>query len=223
MSILWARLSRSAFGSDRQLNTDFNSEVEVQLVVEMKILHSRDYKLDAKHWIVFVLSVSLCAFSSVLILEGIASICYSVLFAVLLSLASAVDWKYGVIPNLLNLLIVILAIILLVDRGFYQWNQHIIGGLVGFASIRFIGVLFEKIKGREGIGAGDAKLFGAIGLMVTWTGLPAVMLIASTTGILVYLVAQNFKALPSGRLAFAPFISLGSWVVWLYQLSEQLI
>ena len=223
MSILWTRLCRSTFGSDRQLDTVFNSEVEVQLVVEMKIFYSRDYKLDAKHWIVFVLSVSMCAISSILLLEDIAPICYSVIFAVLLSLASAVDWKYGLIPDFLNLLIVILAIILLVDRGFHQWSHYIIGGLVGYASIRFIGILFEKIKGYEGIGAGDVKLFGAVGLMVAWSGLPAVMLIASTTGILTFLVAQVFKALPSGRLAFAPFIALGGWIVWLYQSSEQFI
>jgi leader peptidase (prepilin peptidase)/N-methyltransferase len=75
------------------------------------------------------------------------------------------------------------------------------------------------MRGREGIGLGDAKLLAAAGAWVGWMGLPSTLLLAALSG-LVYAIAARRAggaALSADdRVPFGAFIGLGLWVVWLY-------
>lgn len=61
-------------------------------------------------------------------------------------------------------------------------DERLIGGAAGFASLWVIAAAYCLIRGREGLGGGDPKLLGAIGLWVGWRMLPQVVLIASLVG-----------------------------------------
>jgi leader peptidase (prepilin peptidase)/N-methyltransferase len=91
---------------------------------------------------------------------------------------------------------------LLVDR--------LAGGAAGFLSLWLIARSYQRSRGREGLGAGDPKLLGAIGL---WTGalaLPAIVLIAALGGLAVAVLQGR------GRLDRLPFGSLlaGAAMLW---------
>ena len=65
-----------------------------------------------------------------------------------------------------------------------------IGGVAGFALLWVVGLGYRRVRGRDGIGGGDPKLLGAIGLWLGWAMLPPVLLAASLLGLGVALVAR---------------------------------
>ena len=73
------------------------------------------------------------------------------------------------------------------------------------------------MRGREGLGRGDAKLLAAAGAWVGVRALPQVVLAAALAG----LVAAACLRLAGVRLGaqsalpFGPFLALATWLVWL--------
>lgn len=62
-------------------------------------------------------------------------------------------------------------------------TDRLIGGAVGFGSLWLIGFAYHRLRGQEGLGGADPKLFGAIGLWLGWRMLPPVLLIAALIGL----------------------------------------
>ncbi len=94
---------------------------------------------------------------------------------------------------------------------------HAAGLLAGYGILEGTGWVYARLRGRRGIGLGDAKLFAAAGAWLGWAALPSVMLIACGLGLAWFAVA----ALRGGRLALqapAPFgvaLCCGTWAIWL--------
>lgn len=99
-------------------------------------------------------------------------------------------------------------------------HQAIWGALLGYAIFWAIGALFYKLRGTEGLGLGDAKLFAAAGAWVGATYLPYVLLIASICPLIVALVRQRSR---DTRIPFGPWIALGFWIVWLWRCAFDLV
>lgn len=93
-----------------------------------------------------------------------------------------------------------------------SWMERAIGGLAGFGALWLVAALYRRLRGRMGLGGGDPKLFGAIGLWLGWRALPGVLLAACVIG-LVWAVAARMPGdtrLPLGTLlAVAAF---GTWI-----------
>jgi leader peptidase (prepilin peptidase)/N-methyltransferase len=116
--------------------------------------------------------------------------------------------------------------LLLAAGGFYvAWMvgaavplDRIIGAAAGFCAFAGIAMLYRRLRQRDGLGLGDAKLLGAIGVWVGWQGLPTVIFFAAGAA-LVWLLAGSLRGVKlraSRRLPFGPFLGLGGWLVWLY-------
>jgi len=135
----------------------------------------------------------------------------------LLALA-ATDFEYYLLPDFLTLPLIVAGLVVawVYDRP--EFSDRAIGAAAGLFVIIGIHYLYRAIRGREGIGLGDAKLFAAAGAWVSWSGLPSVMLLAAVTGLVYAISRQGLKGIPSGtdRVPFGAFLSLGTWVVWLY-------
>ena len=97
------------------------------------------------------------------------------------------------------------------------WMQ-IVGAVVGFTSFLGISVLFRRIRGRDGLGLGDAFLLAAGGAWVGLEGLASVVLIASGLGLLWVLSLRlvGRATIFSTHISFGPFLAVGIWIVWLY-------
>ena len=135
----------------------------------------------------------------------------------LLALA-AIDWRSYILPDPLNLLLAALGLVMVftVDRD--NWADHLIGGAAGYLMLLSVEILYRVWRGRDGLGRGDAKLLGALGLWVGWIALPDILLFASLSGLVFALASSlsNRSAL-SGQtvLAFGPWLAFAGWVSWL--------
>lgn len=135
----------------------------------------------------------------------------------LLTLA-IIDLRDGLLPDALTLPLLAFGLVTayLADPSLVL--PHLTGAVVGFASFAVIRWLYRLLRGREGLGRGDLKLLAASGAWVSWDGLPSVVLIAALTGLLAVLVGRiaGRRLTLDQRLAFGPYLCLGTWLVWLY-------
>ena len=88
--------------------------------------------------------------------------------------------------------------------------DRLIGGAAGFGLLWVVGAAYRRVRGRIGMGGGDPKLFGGIGLWLGWAMLPPVLLVACLFGIGLLVVRRTGggtvtrdDALPLGALLAA--------------------
>ena len=87
------------------------------------------------------------------------------------------------------------------------------GAAVGYASLAGFGALYFRLRRREGLGLGDAKLFAAGGAWLGWQALPLVLAVSAVTGLIFALVTRRRP--PAAPVAFGPWLALGIWLGWL--------
>jgi leader peptidase (prepilin peptidase) / N-methyltransferase len=101
-------------------------------------------------------------------------------------------------------------------EGGAAWR--IAAAAAGFLSLYAVAHIYERVRGRAGLGLGDAKLFAAAGAWLGLDGLPTVMLWATGTALAAVIVATlaGHQVGRSTHVPFGPFLALGFWLVWLY-------
>lgn len=94
--------------------------------------------------------------------------------------------------------------------------DRVIGVAVGFGSLWLIAALYRRFRGRDGLGGGDPKLFGAIGLWLGWQPLPFVLLGASGIGLVAALVmtARGRAVTGTTRLPFGAALAVAAFAIW---------
>ena len=124
----------------------------------------------------------------------------------LLTLA-CIDLRSLRIPDMMSLPLLAVGLSLAWIGSLTTFADHLIGAGVGFLVLALFGEIFFRLRGREGLGLGDAKLFGAAGAWLGWQALPLVLLVAAVGG-LVWALAQRQR-----EIAFGPWLALGFWLV----------
>jgi len=133
----------------------------------------------------------------------------------LLPLAT-IDWRTGYLPDVLTLPLAVAGLGIAYAIEPASVVDHAIGagaGLAGFAALAFA---YRWIRGRDGLGLGDAKLLGAGGAWVAWQGLATVILFAAVIGLALVLMRRRSGVAPTDRIAFGPAVAAAIWLVWLY-------
>lgn len=65
-----------------------------------------------------------------------------------------------------------------------SFEPRLIGAGAGYLCLFALALAYRLVRGREGLGMGDAKLLGALGAWLGWQSLPLLLLIASVAGLL---------------------------------------
>lgn len=95
-----------------------------------------------------------------------------------------------------------------------------IGAGLGYGLLFALAIGYRRLRGRDGLGLGDAKLLGAIGAWLGWQLLPFVLLGASLAGLLWALILHlQGKAVDGAtKLPFGTFLCLAvapaAWLGW---------
>lgn len=88
-------------------------------------------------------------------------------------------------------------------------EQAVWGACAGYASLWSVATVFEKLTGKEGMGAGDFKLLAALGAWLGPLALIPLVMLASTGGAIVGLTLKWRHKLPAdGYLPFGPFLAV---------------
>lgn len=133
-----------------------------------------------------------------------------------LLIAQAVaDLRYLTLPDSLNLAIATLGIAALAVLAPDSLPDALIGIAAGFLSLAAVALLYERLRGRSGLGLGDAKLLGALGAWTGWLGLPSTVLIAAAAAGLAALGLRLLgrRVTATTEIPFGPFLALGAWIV----------
>lgn len=94
-------------------------------------------------------------------------------------------------------------------------GSHALGTVLGFTCIYGLRWIWQRLRGVEAIGLGDAKLLAAAGAWLGVAALPSVLLWACLAGFVLALGAGRALDL---RMAvpFGPALAFGFWVTWLH-------
>ena len=136
---------------------------------------------------------------------------------VLLALA-VIDWKHLFLPDSLSLPLIPAGLLVAWGVSPDELPSHAIGAAVGFVLLWGIAELYRRMRRREGLGLGDAKLLAAAGAWLGWQGLPSVVLIAAAAGLAAALVQARWQGALDGKrpVPFGPYLAVAFWLVWLY-------
>lgn len=133
-----------------------------------------------------------------------------VFLALVLGWASLIDARRMILPDWLTLPLIPLGWAL-------SWLEEpiladrLIGSAAGFLALAGIAWIYKRVRGRDGLGLGDAKLLAAAGAWAGWQALPSVVLIGSVTALLWVAVRRPD---PNQPFPFGPFLAAGFWLVW---------
>ena len=135
-----------------------------------------------------------------------------VMFVMLLAI-SLIDIRTLRIPDKLSLPLIVMGLALAAVTSRTAALDHAIGAAAAFLLFAGLGEVFFRLRGIDGLGLGDAKLFAAAGAWLGWQNLPLVLLLASVGGLIQALLRQKQK--PQAHLAFGPWIALAMGLVWI--------
>ncbi len=164
-------------------------------------------RIDPLHW-KFELAAAVIGGGSLAIAPDARGAALA-LFCWLLLPSTILDWRYYWLPNRLT---ATLAVAGLVAGGFLSGVplfHRLIGGATGFGALALVAEAYRRVRSREGLGRGDAKLLGAIGLWTGWAVLPAILLAASAIGLAGAAIRQRG---PGHAVAFGSLLAVAAAV-----------
>jgi leader peptidase (prepilin peptidase)/N-methyltransferase len=142
----------------------------------------------------------------------------SSVLALTLATLSAIDLHAYRLPDALTLPLTALGLAAtpLVMEASLWWQAA--SALLGFAVLAAVAFAYAKLRGRPGLGLGDAKLLAAAGAWLGMQALPSVLLLACGSALLGLLIRgwRTGSLSATSRVPFGPFLAFGIWLVWLY-------
>nr|WP_315383084.1 A24 family peptidase [uncultured Sphingomonas sp.] len=172
-------------------------------------------RIASSHWGTEVVGLVIGAIAG-LVAPGIEG-CAGAVFGWLLLALAALDLAAFWLPNGLNAALALVGLGVGAAGIGVPLPERVIGGIAGFAVLWLVARGYKALRGRQGLGGGDPKLFGAIGCWLGWENLPMVLLAASLIGLaaVLALLVVGRRVRASDRLPFGVMLALGAWAVWL--------
>jgi leader peptidase (prepilin peptidase)/N-methyltransferase len=126
-----------------------------------------------------------------------------------------IDQETGYLPDDLTLPLVWLGLILNLNGAFVPLREAVIGAVAAYLFLWSINAAFKAVRGMDGMGYGDFKLYAAVGAFLGWKLLPLVILLSSIVG-LVFGSLQMFSARRGWdwkfKFHFGPYLALAGIV-----------
>ncbi|PPD46203.1 MAG: prepilin peptidase [Methylocystis sp.] len=133
-----------------------------------------------------------------------------------LALIALFDARYFVVPDGPVLFLAACGLATSIASAPDETPARIAAGLAGYTAFKLVAATFERLRGVQGLGDGDAHLFAVAGLWLGARGLPSALVFAVLSALLSAAIAIRQGALEHARqpIPFAPHLALGIWLVW---------
>ena len=173
-----------------------------------------DYKISFQYFIVELITA--ISFTIIYYFYGISiTSLLLVILSVFFIIIFFIDLKHFIIPNSLTFPLMFIGFIKSFDPNldnflFPNYINSLIGGVIGYLIIWLIIFVYKKVRNKEGMGLGDAKLLSAIGFWFGWVSIPFVLFLSSiiALGLSLPSLINKSKNL-SSQIPFGPYIILG--------------
>jgi leader peptidase (prepilin peptidase) / N-methyltransferase len=128
-----------------------------------------------------------------------------------------IDARRWLLPDPLTLPLIIAGLAAAVAFDPEQLTDRALGAALGYLGLRVVALLYRRLRGREGLGHGDAKLLAAAGAWVGAMALPQVVLGAAISALFTAacLRLAGVRLGAGSALPFGPFLALATWLIWL--------
>jgi leader peptidase (prepilin peptidase)/N-methyltransferase len=130
-----------------------------------------------------------------------------------------IDFDTQLLPDQLTLPILWLGLIANAFNTFVPLKEALFAAIAGYMFLWTFNALFKKLKGIDGMGGGDFKLFAAIGAWGGFYVLPITLLLSSVVAIAIdgtrILLKKKDKNTP---FAFGPFLAIAGWIALIWKI-----
>ena len=135
------------------------------------------------------------------------SLIFVLLFIWLLICMCVIDAHHQQLPDCLTYSLLWLGLIANTQTLFTTLPNAVLSAAGAYVLLWIFIKLFYLIRGKEGMGHGDFKLFAAFGAWFGWTQLPLILLIASISGAVTGLIyLKTTKQTKDTPIPFGPFL-----------------
>jgi leader peptidase (prepilin peptidase) / N-methyltransferase len=128
-----------------------------------------------------------------------------------------IDWEHLLLPDAITLPLAPAGLAAALWLAPEALAAHAVGAALGYGAFRGFAWAYRRLRGREGLGQGDAKLLAAAGAWLGWEALPVVLLLAALVGLALAgaLALRRGGLDPGAPLPFGPCLALSFWLCWL--------
>ena len=126
-----------------------------------------------------------------------------------------IDLKHFIIPNELTFPLMAIGLFKSFDPNLNQYLfpnflNSLIGGVAGYLIIWMIIFIYKRLRNKEGMGLGDAKLLSAIGFWFGWISIPFILFFSSFIALVSAIPSLINKSKNlSSQIPFGPYLILG--------------
>ena len=126
-----------------------------------------------------------------------------------------IDLKHFIIPNELTFPLMAIGLFKSFDPNLNQYLfpnflNSVIGGVAGYLIIWMIIFIYKRLRNKEGMGLGDAKLLSAIGFWFGWISIPFILFFSSFIALVLAIPSlMNKSKNLSSQIPFGPYLILG--------------
>ena len=137
---------------------------------------------------------------------------------------SVIDLDHQVLPDVITLPLLWLGLLLslawhsgLAPPMPVDPRSAIIGAAAGYLSLWLVYWAFKLVTGKEGMGYGDFKLFGAFGAWMGWQMLPLIILLSAFTGAVVGIALIVLRGRDRNiPIPFGPYLAAAGWIALMW-------
>ena len=133
-----------------------------------------------------------------------------------------IDLKHYIIPDILTFPMMVLGFLKSFDPNlnplFPNYINSLLGGIIGYGIIWLLILFYKKIRNKEGMGLGDAKILAVIGFWFGWVSIPFVIFLSSTIALIVVIpdLLKKKKKLTS-QIPFGPYIIIATIIFFVFK------
>ncbi|GJL97972.1 MAG: type 4 prepilin-like proteins leader peptide-processing enzyme [Hyphobacterium sp.] len=156
------------------------------------------------------------AISAVIAFDGWATL-LAVLFGWMLLFGALVDIRTFLIPDVVSVgLIPTGLLVTFFNAGQQAALMHAFAAIIGFASLAIIAVVYRYLRGREGLGMGDAKLLAAGGAWAGLYALPWIVAIGAGATLLIVAIGHVLgrQAHADSAVPLGPGLAAGCYLAY---------
>ena len=171
-------------------------------------------KISSQYFLVELISA--ISFLSIYFIYGISiTTLLLIILSIFFIIIFFIDLKHYIIPNELTFPLMLIGFIKSFDPNLNQtifpnYINSLLGGFFGYAVIWLIIFFYKKVRIKEGMGLGDAKLMAVVGFWFGWASITFTIFISSAVALVLVIPSLIKKTRNmSAQIPFGPYIIIG--------------